>query len=108
MVGLLVPVVMPSRYETFGLVAAEALAAGTPVLAFAIPCLRRLVTPDVGVLVEPFDVPAFVAAMAALASDEPRRQALGRACPRTMRRLRWDDFAAAQLAVYRGAVGAAP
>jgi glycosyltransferase involved in cell wall biosynthesis/O-antigen/teichoic acid export membrane protein len=101
-------VVMPSRYETFGLVAAEALAAGTPVMAFAIPCLRRLVTPDVGVLVEPFDVSAFAAAMAALASDEPRRQALGRVGPRTVRQLRWDDLAAAQLAVYRAAVGAAP
>jgi glycogen(starch) synthase len=101
-------VVMPSRYETFGLVAAEALAAGTPVMAFAIPCLRRLVTPDVGVLVEPFDVSAFAAAMAALASDEPRREALGRVGPRTVRGLRWDDLATAQLAVYRAAVGAAP
>ncbi|MBD0671955.1 hypothetical protein BU198_14890 [Streptomyces sp. CBMA156] len=39
---------MPRRYETFGMVAAEALATATPVLAFDIPCLRELVTDRVG------------------------------------------------------------
>lgn len=33
-------VCVPSRSETFGMVAAEALAAATPVLAFDLPCLR--------------------------------------------------------------------
>lgn len=52
-------VLVPSRHETFGLVAIDALATGTPVIAFDIPCLREIVPPGVGWLVEPFDVGAF-------------------------------------------------
>ncbi len=94
-------VVMPSRYETFGLVAAEALAAATPVLAFAIPCLRRLVSADVGITVEPFNVSGLAAEMVALGSDERRRRALGRAGPSAVKGLRWDDLAATQLRLYK-------
>nr|WP_269215672.1 glycosyltransferase family 4 protein [Arthrobacter sp. AK01] len=50
--------VVPSRHETFGLVAIDALAAGTPVIAFDIPCLREVVPRGTGWLVEPFDVKA--------------------------------------------------
>lgn len=49
-------VVVPSRQETFGLVAIEALASATPVIAFDIPCLREVVPHDCGWLVTPFDV----------------------------------------------------
>ncbi|MFI2565601.1 glycosyltransferase family 4 protein [Paenarthrobacter sp. NPDC018779] len=52
-------VVVPSRHETFGLVAIDALATGTPVIAFDIPCLREIVPPGAGWLVESFDVSAF-------------------------------------------------
>ncbi|MFC8038846.1 glycosyltransferase family 4 protein [Paenarthrobacter sp. NPDC057355] len=51
--------VVPSRHETFGLVAIDALAAGTPVVAFDIPCLREIIPPGAGWLVEAFDVKAF-------------------------------------------------
>lgn len=94
-------VVVPSRYETFGLVAAEALAAGTPVVAFDIPCLRNLVTPTVGVVATPFDVTDLAAAIETLATDESRRRALGERAPGSVDHLRWHDLAAAQLAVYR-------
>ncbi|TVU62401.1 glycosyltransferase family 4 protein [Paenarthrobacter nitroguajacolicus] len=52
-------VVVPSRHETFGLVAIDALATGTPVITFDIPCLREIVPPGAGWLVEAFDVDAF-------------------------------------------------
>ncbi|MET4901733.1 glycosyltransferase family 4 protein [Paenarthrobacter sp. CC6] len=51
-------VVMPSRHETFGLVAIEALATGTPVIAFNIPCLREIIPDGAGWLVDAFDVTA--------------------------------------------------
>lgn len=52
-------VVVPSRHETFGLVAIDALATGTPVITFNIPCLREIVPRGAGWLVEAFDVDAF-------------------------------------------------
>ncbi len=93
-------VVVPSRYETFGMVAAEALAAATPVVAFDIPCLRSLVSAQTGVLVAPFDVVALAGAMEALATDPARRRRLGAAGPDTVTPLRWDELAAAQGDLY--------
>ena len=74
-------VAMPSRYETFGMVAAEALAVATPVVAFDIPCLRALVDEDVGRRVPAFEVEAFAAALLALAHDARLRRELGDAGP---------------------------
>ncbi|WFR84305.1 glycosyltransferase family 4 protein [Arthrobacter sp. Y-9] len=51
-------VIVPSRNETFGLVAIDALATGTPVIAFNIPCLREIIPTGAGWLVEPFDTNA--------------------------------------------------
>nr|WP_091471085.1 glycosyltransferase family 4 protein [Paenarthrobacter nitroguajacolicus] len=50
--------VVPSRHETFGLVAIDALAAGTPVIAFDIPCLREIIPPGTGWVVDAFDIQA--------------------------------------------------
>ena len=46
----------PAWEEPFGLAAAEAMATGTPVAAFARGGLREIVTPDVGALAPPGDV----------------------------------------------------
>ncbi|MFG2177229.1 glycosyltransferase [Streptomyces abikoensis] len=91
---------VPSRQETFGMVAAEALATGTPVLAFDIPRLRDLVTDDVGVRVPPGDLDAYAAALTALTRDPDRCAALGAKGPPTVAHLDWDRIAAAQLAAY--------
>jgi glycosyltransferase involved in cell wall biosynthesis len=50
--------VLPSRRETFGVVLAEALACGRPVIATRCGGPEDIVSEDVGVLVEPNDAPA--------------------------------------------------
>jgi len=65
-------ILMPSRYESFGLVAIEAFAAGTPVIALASGGLKEIVEDGVtGFLVAPGtdEVGAIVQAVRRLASD---------------------------------------
>jgi glycosyltransferase involved in cell wall biosynthesis/O-antigen/teichoic acid export membrane protein len=99
-------VCMPSRYETFGMVAAEAMACGTPVLAFDIPCLREVLPPEAGVLIPAFDVDAFATALADLAGDPDRCAAMGEAGRAAARRFDWEPLARRQEEVYREAVRA--
>jgi glycosyltransferase involved in cell wall biosynthesis len=97
-------VAMPSRYETFGMVAAEALAVRTPVVAFDIPCLRALVDDTVGARVAAFDVGEFADALRSLSRDAAGTRHLGSAGPARIRGLRWDDLAVEQGRIYRQAV----
>jgi glycosyltransferase involved in cell wall biosynthesis len=94
-------IVMPSRYESFGLVAAEALAVETPVVAFDIPCLREIVGTDVGLIVPKGDVNALAKAMWELSGDPDRRAALGAAGKAKVAHLSWDRAAEAQGTIYR-------
>jgi glycosyltransferase involved in cell wall biosynthesis len=56
--------VIPSHYEPFGLVAIEAMACGTPVIASNVGGLKFTVVPEeTGLLVAPQDVQGFAAAM---------------------------------------------
>ncbi|MDH6143511.1 hypothetical protein P3T35_005546 [Kitasatospora sp. GP30] len=58
----------PSYPRGFGMVAAEALAAATPVSVFDIPCLRTLVTDRVGVRAPAGDITAYAEALTHLAN----------------------------------------
>ena len=98
-------VVVPSRAETFGLVAVEALAAGTPVVAFDIPSLREVVPPEVGWTVPAFDVDALGACLVAASADEAGLAAKGAAAREFARGYDWDALAAAQLAIYEEEAG---
>ena len=98
---------VPSRSETFGIVAAEGLARGTPVIAFDIPCLREIVTPEVGVLVGTegnYDPVRFGAALAEIVGRPDVLADKGRQGPQSVARFRWESAAAAQEAVYQQAI----
>lgn len=68
--------VVPSRWEGFGLAAAEGLAAGVAVVASDVDGLREVVG-DAGLLVPPGDVAALNRALHRLAEDPTLRGALG-------------------------------
>lgn len=70
-------VVMPSREESFGLVALEAMAYGKPVVHFDLPQLAWI-PEDCGVKVPRFDVAGLVKAIEELSGDPARRTDLGR------------------------------
>lgn len=63
--------VIPSHYEPFGLVAIEAMACGTPVVASNVGGLKFTVVPEeTGLLVPPQDNAAFAAAIDRILADE--------------------------------------
>jgi len=67
-----------SRNEGTPVALIESMAAATPAACFAVGGIPDVVTaPDLGALVTPGDVPALVAALAALLDDPRRRAAIG-------------------------------
>ncbi|MFB3891902.1 MAG: glycosyltransferase [Phycisphaerae bacterium] len=72
--------VMPSRWEGFGLAAAEAMAAGLPVIATRVPGLREVLDDGrAGVMVEPDHVVALTDAIERLAGDASLRKQVAEA-----------------------------
>ena len=70
---------MPSRQEGFGLVYLEAMAAGLPCLASTLDAASEVVAHgETGLLVDPSDQTAIVAALVRLLSDHEFRERLGR------------------------------
>jgi D-inositol-3-phosphate glycosyltransferase len=90
-------VVVPSRSESFGLVALEAAACGVPVVASAVGGLLSLVDHGVtGVLVPDRKPEHFAAAIAEIISDPMRAELMSHAAADRASRYTW-GFAAARL-----------
>jgi glycosyltransferase involved in cell wall biosynthesis len=101
-------VVMPSRFEPFGLVALEAGQARRPVVAFAVDGLVEAVDDGrTGLLVPPGDVAALAAAMARLVEEPGLARRLGEAGYESDRSGKaWDAHVDAHEALYEKLVAA--
>jgi glycosyltransferase involved in cell wall biosynthesis len=99
-------VACPSRREGFGVVAAEAMAHGRPVVASAVGGLLDLVVhEETGLLVPPGDVDALRGALTELLGDEELRRRLGEAGrARARAEFSWDRVVDRMLAAYDDAL----
>jgi glycosyltransferase involved in cell wall biosynthesis len=100
-------VACPSYREGFGVVCAEAMAHGRPVVASAVGGLLDLVVDgETGLLVEPGDVGGLRAALERLLGDAELRQRLGAAARERVRELfGWAPVTAATIALYEEVLG---
>ena len=87
--------VVPSHYEPFGLVAIEAMASNTPVVASRVGGLKYTVVDEVtGLLAPPQDESAFANAIAQILSNPEWQQQLGaNARERVKSKFSWDGVA---------------
>jgi D-inositol-3-phosphate glycosyltransferase len=96
-------VVVPSRAESFGLVAAEAQACGTPVVAAKVGGLVYVVDDGVtGILVEGWNPADYAEVLDRLLSDEGLRKKMGEASVVWAKRFSWDATVRRYLELYKG------
>jgi D-inositol-3-phosphate glycosyltransferase len=95
--------VIPSHYEPFGLVAIEAMACGTPVVASDVGGLKFTVIPEeTGLLVPPEDVDGFAGAIDRLLSNSVWTQKVRRkAALRVQENFSWEGVAIQLSDLYR-------
>ncbi|HRW05030.1 MAG TPA: glycosyltransferase family 4 protein [Caldilineaceae bacterium] len=100
-------VVMPSHYESFGMVALEAMAMGTPVIASEVGGLAHLVQHGVnGFHVPSRDPEALAARILELLTDDELRIHLGEQARIYTRRYHWSAIVERMLDVYAEVVPA--
>ncbi|MHB0914237.1 MAG: glycosyltransferase family 4 protein [Thermoleophilia bacterium] len=93
----------PSIYEGFGLPPLEAMACGTPVVVSDRTSLPEVVG-DAGIKVNPFDINAIAAAIAALILEPGMAKAYGEAGLKRSSMFSWSKCAESTLAVYEDAI----
>ena len=93
--------VVPSHYESFGLVAVEAMASGVPVVASRVGGLTGTVKDgETGYLVPWLCPEPFAERIELLLENEPLRKDLGESGREAMARYRWENVATAVLDLY--------
>lgn len=93
--------VVPSRVETFGLVALEAQAQGTPVVAARVGGLPEVVADgETGTLVDGHEPADYCAAISTMLRDEEGRRRMGDAARRRAAGFSWDRMVDRLLSIY--------
>jgi D-inositol-3-phosphate glycosyltransferase len=93
--------VMPSHYESFGMVALEAMACGTPVIASQVGGLAFLIQDGItGYHVPDGDHAALCEKLTLLIGDAARRDRMGQQAAEYARNYAWDKVAAQVIKVY--------
>ncbi|KXO99170.1 glycosyltransferase family 4 protein [Tsukamurella pseudospumae] len=96
--------VIPSRYEPFGIVALEGAATGIPVIATTAGGLADFIrTGETGVSVEPADVPGLTAAIREVLDDPAAAHRRAAAARAEVEELTWDAVARETAQVYLAA-----
>ncbi len=95
--------VIPSHYEPFGLVAIEAMACGTPVVASAVGGLKfTVISEETGLLVPPHDVAEFAHAIDRILTDDIwARKVRKQASERVRQNFSWTGVAIQLSDLYR-------
>jgi D-inositol-3-phosphate glycosyltransferase len=101
--------VVPSFYESFGLVALEAMACGTPVVASRVGGLASTVRDGVTGYLIPWRCPEpFAERIELLLGNEQLRRAFGQSAREAVERFRWANVAEAVISIYRELIDGAP
>ena len=95
--------VVPSYYESFGLVALEAMACGTPVVASRVGGLQTIVRDNRSGYLVPWHCPdAFADRLEVLLANDALRESMGKEAHSIAREMGWDRTADAVAEVYAG------
>ena len=95
--------VHPPKFEGFGIAAAEAMAAGKPIVATNVPGLAQVVG-DAAVLVPPSDPAALASQISALVNSRERQEQLGNAATQRARIFSIENTVSAYINLYRSLV----
>ena len=99
-------VIMPSDYESFGMVALEAMSTGTPVIASQVGGLQFLVRDqETGFHIPAREPISLAECIIALVTDPSRTAAMGLSASRLAREYTWSQIAARLLQVFETVVG---
>jgi D-inositol-3-phosphate glycosyltransferase len=94
-------VIVPSDYESFGMVALEAMASGTPVIASEVGGLAFLVRDkETGFLVPSRDAVALAEGIATILSEPQKRELLGRNAVALAQQYTWPKIVDQLVAVF--------
>jgi glycosyltransferase involved in cell wall biosynthesis len=97
--------VLPSQNENFGNTAAEAIAAGTPVIVTELCGIAPLLAEAAGLVVK-HEASAIAKALMQVLSDPETQQRLGEGCAKVTGRLGWNEPVEQMEALYQGLASA--